>query len=270
MNSARWIQRFVRNRENRIEPDWSAPITIPAATIPPLLQSLREFHLGDGGGDCRLIAHNADRFRTAAEDMDRLVDLWFAEEAGHSQLLGKAVQRFGGTPLHSHWSHRIFCLCRRRLGVRFELLVLLLTEIVSTAYYRLLCRHVPDPVVRGVSRLILRDEAGHIAFHRDRIASAHRLRGSWPRFPQFAVFYLLGLAAGTMLWINHRRCLTTFGATDFDFYREVFLELGRFRRRLIHDITYAGSNRPETTSTGGLRLRPVSRVTVATATAQAL
>lgn len=260
MNPAYWTRKFLANRENRREPDWLAPITLPPDKIPPLLQSLREFHLGDGGGDCKLIAHDAARFRTRAGDMDRLVDLWFGEEAEHSRLLGKAVARFGGTPLRSHWSHRVFCLCRRRLGVRFELLVLLLTEIVSTAYYRLLRRHIPDPAVRGLSELILRDEAGHIAFHRDRIASSHRLRGSWPGCFQFIGFYLLGFAAATMLWINHRRCLTTFGATDFDFYREVLLELGRFRRRLQQDIIHAGSRASAAVTASRLRLLPGNRV----------
>jgi hypothetical protein len=236
MNPAHWIHRFLRNRENRPEPDWHAPVTLGPEDVRPLLRSLREFHLGDGGGDCRLIARDAARFRQSQGDMDRLVDLWFAEEAEHSRLLGRAVARFGGVPLRSHWSHDVFCSVRRAFGVRSELLVLLLTEIVSTAYYRLMRRHVPDPAVCDLCRLVLRDEAGHVAFHRDRMASAHRLRGSWPGSPWFAGFVFLGLAAGTMLWINHRRCLTRFGATTADFYREALLELLRFRRRLLREV----------------------------------
>src|SRR5207253_2662448 len=80
------------------------------------------------------------------------VDLWFAEEREHARLLGAAVARFGGRCIQGHWSFTAFCLTRRWFGVRFELTVLLLTEIVSTVYYRLLRRHGQDPALRAMCR----------------------------------------------------------------------------------------------------------------------
>ena len=102
------------------------------------------------------------------------MDLWFAEEAEHARLLGCAVRRFGGRIITSHWSFTAFCLCRRTLGVRFELQVLTLTELVSTAYYRMLRSHSPDGSLAAMCELILRDEAGHVAFQRDRLADGGR------------------------------------------------------------------------------------------------
>ena len=166
MNTDRWIEHFRRNALNRPEPDWSAPVSVPPEVLKPLLRSIEQFQLGDGGGPACLIAHDAERFRGSSDEMRTLVDLWFAEEREHSRLLGGLVDRFGGTRITGHWSFTAFCLCRKWLGVRFELTVLLLTEIASTAYYRLLRRHGPDPALRAVCRLILRDEAGHVAFHR--------------------------------------------------------------------------------------------------------
>jgi len=59
------------------------------------------------------------------------VDFWFAE-GGTSRLLGaRWTDSAGATSLH--WSFTAFCLCRRALALRFELQVLLLTELVSTA-----------------------------------------------------------------------------------------------------------------------------------------
>src|SRR5439155_4684904 len=117
--------------------------------------------------------------------------------------LGAAVARFGGRCIRAHWSFTAFCLVRRWFGVRFELTVLLLTEIVSTVYYRLLRRHGADPALRAMCTLVLRDEAGHVAFHRDRLARAGRAGlagyGRWWEVR----FRLLGLAAATMLWVNH-------------------------------------------------------------------
>lgn len=90
------------------------------------------------------------------------MNLWFREGNEHSRLLGELVKRFSGKPITEHWSFFPFCLTQEVFGVQFELTMLLLTEIASTAYYRLLRGHTEDPTVRQVCKLILRDEAGHI------------------------------------------------------------------------------------------------------------
>jgi hypothetical protein len=228
----RWLAHFARNREDRPEPDWAAPITLAAEAVRPLVRSLEQFQLGDGGGPAYLIARDRERFLGGAEGMRRLVDLWFAEEREHSRLLGAAVARFGGRCIRGHWSFTAFCWARRWFGVRFELTVLLLTEIVSTVYYRLLRRHGADPALRAMCGLILRDESGHIAFHRDRLAGEARSgRARYGRWWAFR-FRMLGLAAATMLWVNHAPGLCALGATRAEFYSEVGRELSHFLRRL--------------------------------------
>ena len=204
-----------------------------------LLPSIEQFQLGDGGGECKLIAFDAERFTGQTASIRRLVELWFGEEAEHSRLLGCAVDRFGGKRIKSHWSFTAFCEVRRWLGVRFEIQVLTLTELVSTAYYRVLRRHVEDAPLRAMCSLIMRDEAGHVAFHRDRLAavsSSHRAFGvaAWR-----AQFWLCGHAAATVLWMSHGRCLRTLGGSRAEYFKEVRRELSRFiatmrasRRRL--------------------------------------
>jgi hypothetical protein len=228
----RWLAHFRRNRANRPEPNWGAPVSLPAEMVRPLVRSLEQFQLGDGGGPACLIAWDAERFRSSASGTRALVDLWFTEEREHARLLGAAVARFGGRCIHSHWSFTAFCLTRRWLGVRFELTVLLLTEIVSTVYYRLLHRHGADPALRSMCRLILRDEIGHVAFHRDRLARAARAGRTRYGLGWEAWFRLLGLTAASVLWVNHAPGLRALGARDGEFYREVWQELSRFVRRL--------------------------------------
>ncbi len=228
MNCAKWIEHFNHNRQNRPEPDWSAPCNIPPTVLKPVLKSIEQFRLGDGGGPASLIAFNRESFRGRTEEMRQIVDLWFAEEAEHARLLGCAVRRFGGRIITSHWSFTAFCLCRRALGVRFELQVLTLTELVSTAYYRMLRQHSPDGPLAAMCELILRDEAGHVAFQRDRLASAScpkpGLRGWLWRLQ----FYLCGFGAGTMLWVNHAPCLKAIGGTRGEFYSEITRQMTRF------------------------------------------
>jgi len=239
MNVATWITHFEHNRLNRPEPDWAAPIYLSRAQVVRLLPSLQQFHLGDGGGPASLIAHDADGFRGQTDSMRMLVDAWFAEEREHSRLVGGLVERFGGKPITSHWSFSAFCFCRRVFGVAFELTVLLLTEIVSTAYYRVLRRHANDAAIKGACTLILRDEAGHVAFHRDRLSSEAEGAGARFGIVWRTRFRWLGYAAATMLWVNHGKCLAPLGATTAEFYHEVRLELSRFIGRLDRNVQRA-------------------------------
>jgi hypothetical protein len=228
MNYSKWIAHFERNRCNRAEPDWSAPVSVSPKVLAALLPSLEQFQLGDGGGPACLIAFNAERFRGRTTETRTLVDLWFAEEREHARLLGCAVDRLGGHRIASHWSFTAFCLCRRALGVRFELQILLLTELVSTAYYRVLRRHSPDAPLAEMCALILRDEAGHVAFHRDRLASKGRsplgLGGAWWQ----AQFWVCGHTAATVLWTSHGACLNAIGGSRAEYFQEVRCELRRF------------------------------------------
>ncbi len=166
-----------------------------------------------------MVAADAERFRSSAEEMGRLVDLWFAEEREHSRLLSKAVKRVDGTPVTDTFAMRLFYACRRTLGVEFELLILLLVEIVSTSYYRMIRKYAGDEPVAAMCKLILRDEARHIDFHRDRLSSTLPLG---PTLVWSARFLLLGEACATFLWVGKNgRCLRVLGASRTEFLRHV-------------------------------------------------
>jgi len=239
MNHGKWIEHFTRNRQNRLEPDWTAPLNVPPRVLAPMLRSLEQFRLGDGGGPASLIAHDAEKFRGRTEELPQIVDLWFAEEAEHARLLGCAVNRFGGRFIYSHWSFTAFCFCRRVLGVRFELQVITLTELVSTAYYRMMRAHSPDGPLAAMCELILRDEAGHVAFQRDRIMS-DGLRCGQRGVIWRTQFLLCGFAAGTMLWTNHAPGLKAIGGSRAEFHTEITRQLTRFLRSLRRDPKPAG------------------------------
>jgi hypothetical protein len=237
-----WQTHFQRNGRQRPEPNWNAPLPRLSGTVLfPLVASLEQFRLGDGGGPAALIAWDAKRFHGRSAGLRSVVDAWFREEAEHARLLGCAVRRWGGREIQSHWSFTAFCGCRRWLGVRFELQVLTLTELVSTAYYRELQRHVPDAPLAAMCALILRDEAGHVAFQRARLrADGCDPWGFWGGVWR-AQFWLLGLAAATMLWVNHGPCLTALGSSRQRYFAEVRRQLRRFVVSLASD---AGKVRP--------------------------
>jgi hypothetical protein len=229
LDAAKWIHHFQTNRCNRPEPKWNSSVHLQPAVVQKLLPSIQQFQLGDGGGPASLIARDAAQYRASSEETRMLTDLWFQEEREHSRLLGEAVRRLGGQSIKSHWSFSAFCACRRLIGVRAELQILLLTELVSTAYYKVLRQHLDDEPLKDMCSLILRDEAGHVSYHRDRLATDTTGKGLlW-----VLQFWFCGYAAATMLWMNHGRCLYPLGARRAEYYQQVRFQISRFVHSLF-------------------------------------
>lgn len=227
MNYQKWIRHFEKNSRNRPEPEWDAPLLLGGNALKKLRRSIQQFQLGDGGGPAQLIAWNRDQYLCDPETR-RVIDLWFNEEKEHSRLLGGMLARLGADRIESHWSFSLFCNLRKFLGVQFELHALLGTEIVSHVYYKMLRKHGPDPALRGVCNLIIRDETGHIAFHRSRLAASDAEKNDICGPIRALVFRLRALAAGTVLWVNHRGAVREFGGTDVEFYRWIWRDVSAF------------------------------------------
>jgi len=241
MNYQHWIQHFQTNRLDRPEPDWAAPFAMPESRRRLLARSISEYQLGDGGGECRLVAQDAEDFRASAQDVRAAVDLWFAEEHEHSRLLACAVRRIRGEFVTSTFGFELFYAIRRRLGVQFEMLVLLVVEIVSTGYYRVLRRHVDDQPLADMCRLILRDEARHIDFHRDRLAARYPagIGALWKWR-----FRLLGEACAWFVWIGHGRCLRSLGGTRAELFGHVRTGVANFLGESAQGCAPAGGSSP--------------------------
>ncbi len=226
-----WIRHFKNNARARQEPPWNTPLLpLPPEEQRVLVNSLEQFQLGDGGGPAGLIAWNLGAYLKKYPSMREVIDLWFQEETEHSRLLGLAVKRFGGKPISSHWSFSLFCLSRRLLGIRFELYCLLLTEVVSNNFYKMLRSRYGDPALRILCDQIIRDETGHIAFHRARLAfdldGKHTLGKRWA-----FTMNLLAMLAATTLWVSHRKTLVQRGANSFEFTIRCLDDTARFVAR---------------------------------------
>jgi hypothetical protein len=224
MNSTHWLAYFQQNRLNRLEPDWHLPVA--AACSPLLAESLSHFQLGESGGGRFLLA---EARRTPADAAyAEALDLFIKEEQEHARLLEKLVGRFHGRLITRHWTHSLFRLFRRALGVNFELQVLVIAELVGTGYYRILQRYSDDPVIAQVCALVLKDEARHVEFHCERFAAD---QGAWlplERSAWAAQFQALFVSATTVAWVDHRRAVCSLGGDRREFFAEARGECIRF------------------------------------------
>ena len=227
MNSKHWLDYFNRNREGRMEPDWRAPVLLSYAIRRPLAHSFSHFQLGESGEGKFLFAQAR---RTYPEDPGyaAALELFVAEEQEHARLLRLLVERFGGSLISRHWTHSLFRGIRRALGVDFEIQVLVIAEIVGTAYYRLVEEGCDDSAVHAACALILRDEAQHLAFHAERFASSHAAWLPLEHAAWAAQFQAMLLLATSVAWWDHQCALREFGVDRSRFFRESRLECIKF------------------------------------------
>jgi hypothetical protein len=226
-DSSAWLDHFQRNRLDRPEPDWDRPTPFPPAVAAPLARSLAHFALGESCEGTTLLS-GARRHWADDADYIAAMALFVAEEREHARLLEHLVVRFGGTLVTKHWTDRCFTMARHVLGFGFEMLAVVVAELVGGAYFQLL-RSTGDPVVRQVCELMVRDETQHRRFHVERVVVAQLRWSRLRRTLWTASFRLLFRAALVAAWIDHRAALRALGISRRLFGAEAAAEARQWR-----------------------------------------
>jgi hypothetical protein len=231
MNSRHWLNYYQANRHDRPEPKWNMPSPLDSKMQRALARSLSHFQLGETGGGTFLLANARAQTPDDAAYHEAL-RLFVAEEGEHARLLARLVHRFGGATIRRHWTHTVFRLVRRALGFKFEIQLLVIAELVGTAYYRLLQVRTRDPVLEEVCALILKDEAQHVDFHADWLGDFQSRFLPIERMGWSLQFQILFTLAAQVAWADHKSCLLITGASRQDFFREARRECIRFLKQL--------------------------------------
>ena len=231
MNSHAWLRYYQNNPQNWTDPEWHLPSPLDPRTKRALAHSLSHFQLGESGGGNFLLAQAQKQAPDDAAYHEAL-ELFVAEEKEHAHLLEQLVQYYGGGTIRRHWTHRLFKMARRALGLNFELQVLVIAELVGTAYYRLLHKRTRDAELEQACDRILRDEARHIDFHADWLGDFQWRLLPLERSIWSAQFQVLFSLAAQIAWIDHRSCLRAVGARKTEFFREARSECIHFLKQL--------------------------------------
>jgi hypothetical protein len=231
MNSRHWLAYYQNNKENRPEPKWNLPSPLDPAKQTILARSLSHFQLGETGEGKFLLAHA----RAEAPDdvaYHQALQLFVAEELEHARLLDRLVRRFGGRTIQHHWTHALFRLFRHAIGFKFEIQLLVIAELVGTAYYRLLHIRTRDPVLEETCLLILKDEAQHLDFHAEWLGEFQARLLPLERAGWTAQFQILFSAAAEVAWLDHKASLSITGVDRREFFWEARRECISFLQRL--------------------------------------
>lgn len=176
----------------------------PGGTARPLhpvvWASIQRFQVGEDGDGAKLV-----RKADAAGDADygQAVRLFIAEEHNYALLLARLVAAGGMPALTGHWSDAVFVRLRRLMGLRMELLVLMIAEVVALRYYRALRDGTGDSLTADVAGRILSDEQRHVPFHCERLHASLAELPRAVRRPVMALWRLLLLAVSLVVAADH-------------------------------------------------------------------
>ncbi|HEY1176117.1 MAG TPA: hypothetical protein VGF17_08160, partial [Phytomonospora sp.] len=214
---AGWVADFVAERDRRVvvgDPAWTRGARLPRA----LIRSIQRFQVGEDGDGAGL---RAKAGRAGDPGYAEAVGLFVAEEQNHARMLALLLSAAGARTLSGHWSDAVFVRLRRLLGLRLELLVLMVAEVVALRYYRALRDGCRDPLASEVAGRILSDEERHVPFHCQRLREG--LAGVGPRTRRVVTSgwrVLLAGAAVVVAW-DHGSALRAVGVGRGAFVRDV-------------------------------------------------
>src|SRR3954453_6848943 len=231
---APWIDHFEANAavHARVDAaiDFGGPCPLSDTMRGPLIASVRRFHLGESGDGEHLL-----RKAALAGDHDYLfaAQLFVAEEQQHAALLLRLLGYLGGSPMRRHWSDVVFVRVRRLMGLRTELMVLTVAEVVALSYYGGLAADGPDPVVRAVAARIVADEHPHVRFQRDRLRAGFATTGVRVRAPAFVLWWLTAVGATIAVTVAHGPLLDALGYRRRRFVRDVLIDFAAVTRAVL-------------------------------------
>ena len=223
-----WVDHFEQNEDVHARADaaieFDGQCDIPDGVRRPLVESVRRFQLGESGDGEQLLGKAQ---RAGDPEYFRAAQFFVAEEQQHAALLLRLLGYLGGQPMRTHWSDTVFVRLRRLMGLRTELMVLTVAEVVALSYYRGLAASGPDAVVRAVAARIVADEHPHVRFQEDRLRAGFAASGTGIRALAFVFWWLTAIGATAVVADDHGPLLDAIGYRRARFIRDVLADFAR-------------------------------------------
>lgn len=255
---ARWTAEFEAKAQARTrtgDPDWSLGATLPASII----RSIQRFQVGESGDGANLRAKAA---RAGDPVYAAAVELFIAEEQNHARLLDHLLQAAGHETISAHWTDTAFVHLRRALGLRLELMVLSVAEVIAVPYYRALRDGTSDELTTRTAALIVADEQRHIPFHTQRLHQAFAHTPTPLRPLIRAVWWAILCAAVLVVLLDHGPALRQLQVTRRGFTRAsfaLFAPICSVALRAPRDsYGRAANSRSRSTTSAGAGMRAIS------------
>lgn len=249
LSFVRWRHHFLRSLQNEPNLPWTHPTRLSSAERRWLGPSLAQFQLGEGSSGTRLL-DAAHRHAALIHDLDlaEAVALFIHEEQRHSNLLKRFMDLERIRPLHGHWIDHVFRKLRKPMGFTSMVFVLTAAEVIAVPYYRAVRNATSSPLLQGICRRLLKDEAHHLEFQSANLASVLRHHND------LGVAFVLGLhrwfLRGTVVvvYLHHREVLRRGGQSFWSFLDANLAVLNSVHRKM-QLLRQSGTSRASAPST---------------------
>lgn len=224
-----WHCHFLHNREHPAVHPWHDSSRLSAAERRLVARSIQQFQLGEWARG-RGLLRRASAHPVFSADPWFLpsLELFIAEEQGHSAMLGRFLDREGIPRLAHNWADSIFRRLRKLAGLEACAVVLVTAEVLAVPFYRALRDATRSRLLHSICKRILQEEAAHLEYQALTIGLIRHPLGKKARALRSLYHSLLFHATALLLWRQHRRVFRSAGWTFLHFWtrsRRIFSQL---------------------------------------------
>jgi ferritin-like protein len=220
-----WVRYFAQNHW----PELPSASPLSDAERELIAKSVRQFQLGEGSDGRTLL-----RLGGGLNDPDytQSLERFIREEQRHSEMLGRFLDAQGIPRLERDAVDTVFRLVRRLWGHELMITVLVSAECVAVPYYSALHDATTSPQLKALCRQILRDEAMHLKYQGQTLATLAKDRGFWASSCTRTLHRLMVLTATLVVYAQHRGFCRAAGWSLQSFVGAAFQALSQVERRL--------------------------------------
>jgi hypothetical protein len=212
-----WYWHFLENRDAPCALPWRDPYLLCAAECRLVARSIQQFQLGEWARGRGLMRRASSHPVLATESWFLpALELFIAEEQGHSRILGRFLDRESLPRLTNDWLDRIFRRLRKLAGLEVCATVLVTAEVLAIPFYQALRDATRSHLLRSICVRILSDEAAHLNYQALTLGLVRRPLSNQARVIHSLCHSMLFHCTALLLWEQHHR---VFRAAGWNFRR---------------------------------------------------
>jgi hypothetical protein len=215
------------------EMGWDSAPHLTEAELRLVGPSLRQFQLGENA-EGRTLKARASEYCTAngIAHLTESTQLFIKEEQRHSAILGRFLLREGVVLLEKDPVDGAFRWLRKLAGFELAVTVLSSAECLAVPYYAAVRDATGSELLQRICTGILRDEARHLCYQGQVLALFSRERGFWRESVTRTLHRLLVLAAGCVVYAQHRQLFRAVAMPVEEVLGRAFEALSQIERQI--------------------------------------
>jgi len=216
-SSGQWLSYFEGNKNSKAALSLPPQIELADAVKQPIIKSLQRFQIGEKGDGLHL-----KKYAGSTNDpvYQQCVDLFIQEENVHADILGRMLTALDAKPITWHWSNAAFISLRRLLGLKTEIFILLIAEIVGKCFYKTCADNLSNRVFKDTFTAIVMDEIFHLEFNctfmRKQMHSYSPVARKLIYWCWYALFFTVCMA----FIVDHRSALKALDVAPSEFWKD--------------------------------------------------